>query len=562
MNYEFANMLRIVSEGSLYMVSACAAFFAIILTVQFRRIKRLRTENESLLRNYTACEKLGARAICSYRDQKNEVERLVRTLNEIREAEMVAHADHERVRSDHETLLGQMLVATERLCELESDRQNVEQLKFRYGEISELEDVVAAIRIQIGLVETDKQSLESEYRAGKQTYDQLLKEKSAVEETLEIYSYGLYRPYFSFDTPESFIREIEAVRVLGKEMIQSDLAAICSTTWTVNNSLVEGRRKTKHYQKMMIRAFNSECDAATLKVRWNNVLSMEERINNAFDAINKLGVTHDISLSGDYLDLRISELRLTHEHLEKVRQLKEDIRREREQSREEMKAQKEIELARASAEKEEARYRRAIELAREELRAAGDYERADLQSKITALEIQLQRNIALKERAISMAQITKAGHVYIISNIGSFGEDVFKIGMTRRMDPSDRVRELGGASVPFTFDLHAMIYSENAPELENQFHKRFKLQRLNLVNGRKEFFKVSLVQIESFARENGATLEFISTIEAREFRETQALLAGVDSFESQQKLLNILPDNLFESDEDNSEEEDSVVSNS
>jgi hypothetical protein len=121
--------------------------------------------------------------------------------------------------------------------------------------------------------------------------------------------------------------------------------------------------------------------------------------------------------------------------------------------------------------------------------------------------------------------LTKVGHIYVISNLGSFGQDVYKIGMTRRLDPLDRVRELGDASVPFQFDIHAIIYSENAPQLEYELHKRFAERRLNRVNSKKEFFKVSLEEIEAFVKEHAnAEIEFIKLAEAREYRETLAML--------------------------------------
>ncbi len=122
-----------------------------------------------------------------------------------------------------------------------------------------------------------------------------------------------------------------------------------------------------------------------------------------------------------------------------------------------------------------------------------------------------------------MAQQTKCGHVYIISNIGSFGEEVFKIGLTRRLEPTDRVRELGDASVPFPFDIHAMIYSEDAPALESSLHKKFLASQLNKANKRKEFFRVDLKDIKSTVEEMGLKARWTIEAEAREFRETLAL---------------------------------------
>ena len=189
--------------------------------------------------------------------------------------------------------------------------------------------------------------------------------------------------------------------------------------------------------------------------------------------------------------------------------------------REEEKAQKELERAQKEAEDEEARFQKALDKAKKELGSASQNEVDELNNQISSLEKKLQEAHERKERAISMAQMTKVGHIYVISNIGAFGEDVVKIGMTRRLDPLDRIKELGDASVPFHFDVHAIIYSENAPQLENELHKKFNDRRLNRINNRKEFFKASLEEIESFVKEHaGAEIEFTKVAEAREYRET------------------------------------------
>lgn len=130
---------------------------------------------------------------------------------------------------------------------------------------------------------------------------------------------------------------------------------------------------------------------------------------------------------------------------------------------------------------------------------------------------------ASKERALSMAEQTKRGYVYVISNLGSFGENIYKIGLTRRLDPMDRVRELGDASVPFPFDVHAMIFSEDAPKLEATLHQRFSDKRVNMINNRKEFFNVSLKEIADVVAEYNATIEFTLLAEASDYRQTLAI---------------------------------------
>ena len=172
----------------------------------------------------------------------------------------------------------------------------------------------------------------------------------------------------------------------------------------------------------------------------------------------------------------------------------------------------------------------------------------ELNSQIAQLEQNLKEAHEAKERAISRAQETKSGHVYIISNLGSFGENVYKIGMTRRLEPLDRVKELGDASVPFTFDLHAMIFSENAPELESLLHKEFDDRRINKVNYRKEYFRVSLDEIEQVIIDKyDKEVDFIKVIEAQQFRETKSIIKQLQQVKDEQAESEIekYPDSLF-----------------
>jgi hypothetical protein len=217
------------------------------------------------------------------------------------------------------------------------------------------------------------------------------------------------------------------------------------------------------------------------------------------------------------------ELHLTHEYQDKRYQEKEEQRRIREQIREEERAQKEIEKAKEDAESEEANYQKALAKAREEAAKATGAQLQKLTEQVSAFEAKLDEARRKKERAIARAQLTKSGFVYVISNIGAFGDNVVKIGMTRRMEPMERIDELGGASVPFPFDLHVMLYSDNAPELETALHQVFADRRLNLVNPRKEFYQeVRLEEIEAFVKRRGLSAQFVEIPEAREYRETMA----------------------------------------
>jgi hypothetical protein len=277
---------------------------------------------------------------------------------------------------------------------------------------------------------------------------------------------------------------------------------------------------TKQYSKLMLRAFNGECDSIIARVSWNNIGNMEARLAKSYESINKLGGVTQSSITKAYFDLKLAELRLEFELQEKIHAEKEEQRLIREQMREEEKAQRELEQAQKKAEDEEARYQKALDKARQEIEQATGTKLEGLTQKIVELEGLLQNAKEQKARAMSMAQMTKSGHVYIISNIGSFGENVYKIGMTRRLEPLDRVRELGDASVPFSFDVHGMVYSDNAPELENLIHKKLMDQRVNLINNRREFFRADIEQIEQLFKETGTDLVLTKLAEAREYRES------------------------------------------
>jgi hypothetical protein len=235
-----------------------------------------------------------------------------------------------------------------------------------------------------------------------------------------------------------------------------------------------------------------------------------------------------------YRDLKLEELYLTHEFLEKKQEEAEEQRRIREQMREEERERREIEKARKDAEQEVKIREQALEKARREIAQATGQHREQLELKIQQINQQLEEALANQTRATSRAQMTKSGYVYIISNIGSFGDNVYKIGMTRRLEPEERIKELSGASVPFPFDIHAMIFSENVPETENLLHQYFRDKSVNKVNERKEFFKVTLDEItsaiEKIAKETQtvkkAEIQFTKVAEAEQYRKTLAIESG------------------------------------
>ncbi len=413
--------------------------------------------------------------------------------------------------------------------------QQAETIRKRYAGILNIQAEVAAVQSKLDQAREAQKQFESESQQHRartiQESEQeqskltaLRKEVALLEENVEDISFGLYKPHFTFQTSDEYKIALEALRVREKLLVREGNAVTCGVRWTVSNSQREGDRMAKQYSKLILRAFNGECDAAVANVSWNNISNMVERVCKAADAINQLGSVMHFSLSQDYLKLKLDELRLAHEQEEKRNQEREEQRRIREQIRDEEKAQKEIEKAREDAERAEAEYAKALNRAREEALKATGAQLEKLTKQIQSLELKVDQARQAKQRAIARAQLTKSGFVYVISNIGSFGERVFKIGMTRRMEPMDRIDELGDASVPFPFDLHTMMYSDNAPELETALHKLVEDRQMNLVNPRKEFYRdVELEEIEAFVKTRGLSAQFIRYPEAKQYRESLAL---------------------------------------
>ncbi len=352
----------------------------------------------------------------------------------------------------------------------------------------------------------------------------LNEEVALLEESAELQSFGFYKARFDFGSSEEYKERLQKTRDRQKTVIKNKLAAVFAAEWVVEGSKTQGKKMMNDYQKLILRAFNGECDAAIAKIKYNNAVNLEARIQKAFETLNKLGSVNRCEITQTYLELKLEELHLTHEYQEKLQEEKEEQRLIREQMADEMRAQKEYEKAMKDAEKREEQYRKALDKARIEFeiaQAAGK-KLTKMEQKIAELEAQLQEAEDSRQRAISQAQLTKAGHVYVISNIGSFGDNIYKIGMTRRLDPMDRVKELGDASVPFPFDVHAMIYSENAPDLENKIHKHFANRSLNLINMRKEFFYAKLSEIEAFVHDNHGKISFTKLAEASQYRQSLA----------------------------------------
>lgn len=300
-----------------------------------------------------------------------------------------------------------------------------------------------------------------------------------------------------------------------KDIIKDGLAAQCD--------YVEVERK-KTAISFVLDAFNGKVDSILSRTKHDNYGKLFQEIEDAFTLVNINGAAfRNARITKEYFDARVQELKFGTIAFELREKDREEQRQIKERIREEERAQREYEKSMRDAAKQEEVIKNALEKARKEIESASAEKRSTLEARLAELEAQLAEAETRIQRAKSLAEQTKSGHVYVISNIGSFGEDVVKIGMTRRLEPLDRVRELGDASVPFPFDVHAMIYTEDAPKLETALHRVLNEDRLNKVNFRKEFFRADIGVIREIVENAGLKATFTMKAEAAEYRESIAI---------------------------------------
>ncbi|MEX0368315.1 MAG: DUF4041 domain-containing protein [Ruegeria sp.] len=395
--------------------------------------------------------------------------------------------------------------AEKRITEAEA---TAESLTEKYAPITAVEDEVLTLRDTATEIQKQIEETRSSYSEKRATLKKLEQQVAIYDEKLSFAELGVYEPHFEFNDADEYKQGIKRIRDRQKAMVSAKTSTLCPTDWQVDGSRAKGQTMINRQTRLTMRAFNNECEAAIANTRWNNINAMEKRILNAAKQIDKANESMNLRISEQYVSLKLDELHATHEYRERLKMEKEERAELARAEREEKKLLAEAE----AAEREEERYQKLLDKARSE---AGVDE-----NRIAELEAALAEAHATSERARAMAEMTKSGYVYIISNIGSFGEDVVKIGLTRRLEPDDRVKELGDASVPFVFDTHAMIYSDEAPALESALHKEFADRRVNASNMRKEFFRVGLEEVEDAVKRLAPSASFFSDREAQEWHET------------------------------------------
>ncbi len=382
----------------------------------------------------------------------------------------------------------------------------------------------AAAQAKAIIAEAERKAEEiagSAYEAMKNV-EQLGKTAKAMKNVIEGYGdeYLIPRRSLLDDLAEDFGfteagANLKTARERTKSMVRNGTAATCE--------YVEAKRKDTAMD-FVVDAFNGKVDSILSRVKNDNAGKLEQEIRDAFILVNHKGTAFkEAAISPEYLSSRIDELKWAAVAQQLKLEEREEQRRIKEQIREEEKARRDFERAIKEAAKEEDLLRKAMEKAQAQIAQASEEQKVKYEMQLAALSEKLKTAEEKNQRALSMAQQTKRGHVYIISNVGSFGEHVYKIGLTRRLEPLDRIRELGDSSVPFEFDVHALIFSEDAPSLENRLHKHFVMMQMNKVNYRKEFFKVDIGHIREEVEKFGLVAKWTMAASAEEYRQSMLI---------------------------------------
>ena len=349
--------------------------------------------------------------------------------------------------------------------------------------------------------ERRRERLATEIKGLKKDREELRSEIVDLRDTVILQEVGVYEYSHPMESSTHYKEKLDELRS-GIKALAKDGAVTAVAGWTVNGSAAKGRKMVRDMSKLLLRAYNNEATSLVSKLRPFRLEAAIARLDRSRNAINRLGAQPmSIAITSRYHRLRVKELRLTADWLAKKHEEKEAAKAERQRLREEVKALKEIEAERKRLLKERSHYEKTLA----KLRSSGGNpdELAELEASLAEIDEAMS---TVEKRAAN----TRAGHVYVISNIGSLGEQMVKIGMTRRLEPMLRVRELGDASVPFLYDLHVLIFSEDAVSLEKELHDRFADRRVNLVNMRREFFYVTPGEVKRALDEISDRAEFIT----------------------------------------------------
>lgn len=386
------------------------------------------------------------------------------------------------------------------------------QIEFKKESMRE-ESVDARVKRLTG----EQSEVRHKINTGTPTLDKVIEAIKTTEEDLKLINVGLLPPVFKFDDCETLKADIESCHAEQYDLIKRDKATVGFSDWTWMGDKGKGQRMVRQYRELLLRAFNAEYDFIRKQMRHSTYQTAENKLYKLAEQLSKLGEAANVEIADAYLEMKVEELSVWHNELVRKEELKAERKKQqallREQSK---KGGDDTEELEDDIYYRKSDLKKAQKLARELHGASA----LDMEEKIAQMQKEIGSLEAKFERAISQAQITTAGYIYVISNIGSFGEGVVKIGMTRRLEPMDRVKELGDASVPFKFDVHTLTFVENAPSIEKALHRKFDKHRVNVDNVRKEFFNVSPQEVAEAMSELGIEADWYFDVEAKEYRES------------------------------------------
>ena len=392
------------------------------------------------------------------------------------------------------------------------------------NQIEEKKGLLSELTKQLKIA-NEVSSLDKELEKRKEELQDVKSRLAIMNDDVGLQEFGFFERQYKFSDSVHYKAELDDLRLQQKQLVKDGRAGVITSPLAFNNSIKKGEAIQKQLIKAAIRGFNGESDALLTKVTPGNLENKKKALQKAFEQLNKIYERNFVKLTNQYLELKAKELQLAVEYDLQKQEEKELLREQRAQEKEDRKLQAEIAAKRKKLEKDRMHFKQMLDNVEALMKSASEEEKEKLKLQLSEYQNKLSELDEIEEDIDYREGHASAGYVYVISNIGSFGEDVYKIGVTRRLEPLERIRELSSASVPFQFDVHALVFSEEAFALETELHNQLAEFKVNKVNGRKEYFRVPFDRIkEILSAHKELAIELTEKAEAFEYR--QGLLKG------------------------------------
>jgi hypothetical protein len=373
------------------------------------------------------------------------------------------------------------------------------------------------------LLDDEKSLLLGKIEKGIPFLDQIKAQVKVLEGETAHISAGLVPPVFNIDDSEALKDSVIAHRNDQYKSITNRKATNALSNWSWFGDKREGTKMVNDYQTLLLKAFNDDFEVIRKQMRVHKIEQAEDKIIKLDEQLSRLGETANVEIAQKYVRLKIEELNTWHQELIH----KDDKKAARKSQQQEIREQNKLNSVDTEAIDDAISVRdselKKAQAKAEQLAGAELAQITKMIEKITAEKAKLEEKLS---RATSQAQITRSGYVYVISNRGSFGKGILKIGMTRRLEPMDRVNELGDASVPFKFGVHTLAYVDNAPSVEKALHAKFNDRRVNVENDRKEFFRVGVDEVKQAMEAMFIKSDWYFNVEAKEYDESLLIIAA------------------------------------